>query len=140
MKRRELLVIGSAAALGSATACALLRGGASHTTIAAPIADGKIHLKKSAIPPGEALQLSPGKPHDDVLVAALKSGGWVAATANCTHKGCVVDWSQDVSEWQCPCHGSRFGTDGAVKEGPAESSLKQYKVSEEGDELVIDLG
>jgi glycine/D-amino acid oxidase-like deaminating enzyme/nitrite reductase/ring-hydroxylating ferredoxin subunit len=43
--------------------------------------------------------------------------------AICPHLGAVVTWNDFERSWDCPAHGSRFGTDGAVLEGPATRGL-----------------
>lgn len=42
-----------------------------------------------------------------------------AVSARCTHLGCLVAFNEAETAWECPCHGSRFGVDGAVLQGPA---------------------
>ena len=46
------------------------------------------------------------------------------ASAVCPHLGCIVQWNSLEMSWDCPCHGSRFGTDGRVLNGPALNGLE----------------
>jgi glycine/D-amino acid oxidase-like deaminating enzyme/nitrite reductase/ring-hydroxylating ferredoxin subunit len=45
-------------------------------------------------------------------------------SARCTHMGCIVRWNAAERSWDCPCHGSRFGVEGGVLQGPAVSPLE----------------
>ena len=41
----------------------------------------------------------------------------------CTHLGCRTTFNNAEGTWDCPCHGSRFDSDGRVIEGPAVRDL-----------------
>ncbi|WP_399036971.1 FAD-dependent oxidoreductase [Streptomyces sp. ASQP_92] len=47
-----------------------------------------------------------------------------AVSAVCTHLGCLVAFNNAERTWECPCHGSRFGVDGQVLQGPALEPLE----------------
>lgn len=44
----------------------------------------------------------------------------------CTHLKCFVHWNNVERTWDCPCHGSRFSTDGNPIEGPAIAALTKH--------------
>ena len=56
-------------------------------------------------------------------VYADPAGRFRAVSAICTHLGCTVGFNPAESTWDCPCHGSRFSTDGTVIQGPATENL-----------------
>jgi glycine/D-amino acid oxidase-like deaminating enzyme/nitrite reductase/ring-hydroxylating ferredoxin subunit len=68
---------------------------------------------------GRVLDLD-GQP---VAVYRDARGALTKKSAICTHMGCHVAWNDAEQTWDCPCHGSRFKTDGAVIAGPAGSPL-----------------
>jgi cytochrome b6-f complex iron-sulfur subunit len=45
----------------------------------------------------------------------------------CTHLGCLVAPTADG--FACPCHGSTYASDGAVRRGPAERPLRELVVT-----------
>jgi Rieske Fe-S protein len=62
---------------------------------------------------------------DGETVAAFRDddGTVRGVSAACTHLGCLVTFNSAERSWDCPCHGSRFATDGTVIEGPAVDDL-----------------
>lgn len=42
----------------------------------------------------------------------------------CPHMGCALKYNAAEHSWDCPCHGSRFGEDGALIDNPATDGKK----------------
>ncbi len=61
---------------------------------------------------------------DHVAVYRDPGGEVHALSAVCSHLGCIVSWNPAERSWDCPCHGSRFGYDGEVLQGPAVRNLE----------------
>ncbi|MBV8186378.1 MAG: FAD-dependent oxidoreductase [Alphaproteobacteria bacterium] len=63
-------------------------------------------------------------------VAAYRdeTGGLHVRSAVCTHAGCALHWNAFERCWDCPCHGSQFGVDGEVLNGPAAQPLAEVDI------------
>ncbi len=73
-------------------------------------------------------------PSRTILRPALMSNaahallGLITPTApRCPHLGCALHWNEQEHSWDCPCHGSRFGADGALIDNPATGDLKAVR-------------
>ena len=72
-----------------------------------------------------------------IIVTRVDAGTVIAVDSRCTHLGCTVGWNADNNDFECPCHGSTFGSDGRVKVGPATLPLKSYSVAVNSDSIVV---
>lgn len=89
---------------------------------------------------GTAVMANPGTPAGNVsstmigslvvvsgaFILGRDAQGLYAMSISCTHQGCPVSLSG--SGLYCPCHGSRFDSNGAVLQGPARTPLTHYAV------------
>ena len=74
-----------------------------------------------ALAPGEGCVARIGGRH--YAVSRAEDGELLTLSARCTHLGCIVGWNAADRAWECPCHGSRFASDGTVVQGPATQDL-----------------
>jgi len=75
---------------------------------------------------------------DNIIVARTSAGAYVALTSICTHQQYnPIAFDSANNRFHCPNHGSNFGVDGSVINGPATSSLKKYNVQLTGTNLRI---
>jgi Rieske Fe-S protein len=74
---------------------------------------------------------------DDVILVESGDRAW-ALSARCTHLGCAVVVADDNASLACPCHGSRYGLDGTVLQGPATAPLPplSHTRAEDGSHVV----
>jgi len=126
MLRRDFVLIGVSAV--AASSCAGAR------YLAPTVAPGRLAVSSADVGPDGAFLQTPDMPRP-VYVRRQAGGEAIAVLASCTHQGCQPE---PVGErLVCPCHGSEFGFDGAVLEGPAERALTRYEVTEENGEVVV---
>jgi len=112
-----------------------------------PVVAGAVTLPFSRFPalqtPGGSATGRPAGYRNDILVMALPGGGYAAVDARCPHAGCTVGFQAtgDVAlGWVvCPCHGSRFDTDGTLRHDPATVGLTPLAVTADGLGVVVTL-
>lgn len=76
-----------------------------------------------------------------IIVVRLAGGNAVssftAVQVACTHEGTSINYDSSQGMFICPAHGSEFGKNGALIQGPAARSLKQYTVTVTGTTLTV---
>jgi cytochrome b6-f complex iron-sulfur subunit len=91
------------------------------------------------------LAMAPGDV-DENFKPVKPSGFWIireeericAVSIICTHLGCIPSWLPNDRKFKCPCHGSGFKPNGTNFEGPAPRPLERFKITLDGDEVVVD--
>lgn len=100
----------------------------------------QVRIELSDVPalrtPGSAVLVERPDALLNVWVLHLTNDCFTAVWRVCTHGACDVEAREQ--ELYCPCHGSRFGLDGAVLQGPATRALRAFKVVRQGDTLVLE--
>jgi glycine/D-amino acid oxidase-like deaminating enzyme/nitrite reductase/ring-hydroxylating ferredoxin subunit len=82
--------------------------------------------------PSDPDELEPGQGAVMRLDGGLRAvyrdedGGLHVVSATCMHMGCIVGFNDAERTWECPCHGSRYATSGAVLQGPTTKPLEPH--------------
>lgn len=142
MERRAFIRMGGLACLAGAALGAGLTGCAGARYI-----EGTLEGEDLCVPLASLLS-EDGRPKAFVVVrhAGLKwpvalyrtgDGTYHALLMRCTHQDAQLKAGD--GELTCPAHGSAFGTDGSVTNGPAQRPLRGFPVRSDGDQLFISL-
>lgn len=55
----------------------------------------------------------------------------------CAHAGCIVPpFDESIGAIICPCHGSGYGYDGSLLNGPSSTPLNRYDVEYDGNDVI----
>lgn len=132
LKKLGILTAGACCGAGLLS----LSGCATAKTVTGEYEDGKLKVKKTAFADTETVAVKHLSLQAPVLVKKTNQG-YIAVLMLCTHKGCELEQSGTVLV--CPCHGSEFSLDGEVLSPPATENLKEYKVSENENFILVHL-
>lgn len=119
-RRRFLVLAGASVGAAGAVACG-------SAAAVAPASVGDVPAGNVSSLPAGSLRVVQGEP----VCIGRDSGGVYAMTLTCTHAGCDIGATGDVSAsgLLCGCHGSRFDANGNVVSGPAPSPLDHFAVT-----------
>jgi cytochrome b6-f complex iron-sulfur subunit len=75
------------------------------------------------------------------LLVVIRTGESTAAglSAVCTHAGCTVSYVGGNPPIDCGCHGSTFSASGAVVNGPARASLRNFAATVDATGVTVTL-
>lgn len=76
---------------------------------------------------------------DDVLIAQIKTGDYIALSKICTHLGNLVTYRPTVDDFFCPSHRSVFDATGKVTSPVVanQANLKKYSTALTGTSLRV---
>ena len=107
------------------------------TTVAEIESEGPI-ARVADVPPGTAVEFTDADLEQPAVLVRLEDNSFVAYSAICTHRQCVVNYRD--GKLACPCHGSVFdpARGAAVEAGPADRPLPEISVKVENGQVVKD--
>ncbi len=134
--RRDFLKQTWAALLGVA---ALELGGLALAYMQPRLAEGEFggQISVGAVddfPPGSVSHVPNGR----FYLVRLADGGFLALYQRCTHLGCNSPWDQEQGAFVCPCHNSRFTTEGEVMNPPAPRPLDLFAITIADGQVIVD--
>jgi cytochrome b6-f complex iron-sulfur subunit len=71
------------------------------------------------------------------LLIMTPDGKLCAVSAVCTHLDCTVRYRPDLQKIHCACHNGMYDLNGQNISGPPPRPLRQFKVVQRGDDVVV---
>ncbi len=105
-------------------------------TTVAEIGEDEAIARVEDVPVGTAVEFTDAELGQPALLVHLENGSFVAYSAVCTHRQCIVNYRDD--KLACPCHGSVFNpaAGAAVEAGPADRPLPEIPVEVQNGQVV----
>ncbi len=136
MHARRRFVKGMALTTGALAVTGCGGGGGSPTAPLGPPPAQARQIMLALMDVGQTVAVFDG--NQPIAVTRTGASSVVAVSRTCTHEGCTVLLPERAgATLDCPCHGSRFTTQGAVINGPASRPLPTYPARIEGQSVVI---
>ncbi|OGC06398.1 hypothetical protein A2V82_16175 [candidate division KSB1 bacterium RBG_16_48_16] len=74
---------------------------------------------------------------EPIIVIHASENSFRTFTLVCTHQACTVSWQSSSRIFQCPCHGSRYDSNGKVTQGPAPRALAEYMTTFDASQNIV---
>ncbi len=105
-------------------------------TTVAEIGEDEAIARVEDVPAGTAVEFTDAELGQPALLVHLENGSFVAYSAVCTHRQCIVNYRD--GKLACPCHGSVFNpaARAAVEAGPADRPLPEIPVEVQNGQVV----
>jgi Rieske Fe-S protein len=105
-------------------------------TTVAEIGEEEAIARVEDVQPGTAIEFTDAELKQPALLVHLENGGFVAYSAVCTHRQCIVNYRD--GKLACPCHGSVYNpaAGAAVEAGPANKPLPEIPVEVQNGQVV----
>lgn len=71
------------------------------------------------------------------IVIRTPEGELKAFSAICTHLDCTVQYLPGQRHIHCACHNGKYDLNGKVISGPPPRPLDEFKVFEEGEDIIV---
>ena len=142
MQRKEFLKACGFACLGGGVLGSLLTGCAGTKMITGAIKDTDLVVPVAAFHTTEDTVRKYVVVHQEQLkypicIYRFSDTEYTALFMRCPHQGAELQVFGDRLE--CPAHGSEFNNKGIVQNGPADTNLRMFPVTINGDQLKISL-
>lgn len=102
-----------------------------------PNSNKQLQINKNLVKQGQSYLIRYPNSKYPIAVSQLPNLSYTACLMDCSHQHCETSPSNEG--FICPCHGARYNLSGDVTKGPAKDKLKTFTVSQNGDDLIIQL-